>query len=126
MTRRPTFAGTAAAFAIVELFARPSNADTEVALGQTIADPNGRWNLVARRLPAGAYFITARVTPPAGYPSEMMSLTQNGGTFFIALSPGRKRHPNPAARAALHFGRSTTRPIAALRTLGRPFKRVFE
>ena len=87
-TNQPTFDGTAAAFAIVHLFAQPVNVDTELPLGETVADSNGHWSLSTGPLAAGAYVITAEVTPPAGYPSQMMSLTSNNGTFFIDLSPG--------------------------------------
>ena len=95
-TNQPTFDGTAAAYAIVQLFARPLNVDTELPLGETVADPSGHWSLATGPLAAGGYIITAKVTPPAGYPSEMMALTRNNGTFFIDLSPGnRSRNLSP-------------------------------
>jgi hypothetical protein len=109
-TRRPTFDGTAAAFALVELFATPlDNAETTVALGETVADAGGHWSLVTGRMTVGDYLITARVTPPAGYPSLMMSLTQNQGLFLIGLPPGRRKgHAHPAAVAGPQLERSTT------------------
>ena len=92
-TNQPTFDGTAAAYAIVQLFARPANLDVELPLGETVADTNGRWSLATGPLAAGGYLVTAKVTPPAGYPSEMMALTSNHGTFFINMSPPRAPRP---------------------------------
>lgn len=68
-TRRPTFDGTAAAFAIVDLYASPlNNSEEQVTLGETVADSNGHWSLVAGPMRVGRSLITAKVTPPAGYP----------------------------------------------------------
>src|SRR5262249_57551102 len=83
----PTLGGRSTAFAIVELFARPSNVDANIPLGETVADANGHWSLTTGPLAPGSYLVTAKVTPPAGYPSLMMTLTSNNGTFFIGLSP---------------------------------------
>ena len=123
-TNQPTFDGTAAAYAIVQLFARPLNVDAELPLGETVADSSGHWSLATGPLAAGGYVITAKVTPPAGYPSEMMALSSNHGTFFIDLSPAiASVNSQPAAVAAAttrHIGRSRTLHITAHRTSRTP------
>ena len=123
-TNQPTFDGTAAAYAIVQLFARPLNVDAELPLGETVADSSGHWSLATGPLAAGGYVITAKVTPPAGYPSEMMALTSNHGTFFIDLSPAMASvNSQPAAVAAAttrRIGRSRTLHITAHRTSRTP------
>jgi hypothetical protein len=127
-TNQPTFSGTAAAYAIVQLFARPLNADTELSLGETVADPSGNWSLATGPLAAGGYVITAKVTPPAGYPSLMMALTQNNGTFYIDLSPPNAvTNSQPAAGAAEtspQIERSKNRHITAHRAPRSPHARV--
>ena len=90
-TRRPTFNGTSAAYGLIQLFAQPVNTDKLVYLGETVADSSGNWSMPTARLATGAYVITAKVTPPSGYPSEMMTLTRNGGTFFIGYSPAKAK-----------------------------------
>jgi hypothetical protein len=118
-TRRPTFDGTAAAFAIVQIFATPlNNAEVQMPLGETVADSSGHWRLlVTPRMTVGDYLITAVVTPPAGYPSAMMSLTQNAGIFLIGLPPGRRRgHPRTAVEAEAQTGPSKDRRVADVRT----------
>ncbi len=97
ITRFPTFDGQSAAFAIVQLFARPLRKDRARALGTTVADPNGRWSLIAGPLAPGNYQVTAVVTPPAGYAGETIPLTQNGGVFFI----GAPKASHAKARAAI-------------------------
>ena len=123
-TNQPTFDGTSAAYAIVQLFARPLNVDAELPLGETVADSSGRWSLATGPLAAGGYVITAKITPPAGYPSEMMALSSNHGTFFIDLSPANASvNSQPAAVAAAttrHIGRSRTLHITAHRTSRTP------
>lgn len=118
-TKFPTFDGTAAAFAIVQLFARPVKKDRQWSLGETVADSSGSWSLTTGPLARGKYLIMAQVTPPAGYSSLMMSLTQNGGTFIIGpvgrTSQGRSR---AVAMGALLAGRSKASRAAALRMLG--------
>jgi hypothetical protein len=109
-TNQPTFNGTAAAFAIVQLSARPLNVDTEVPLGETVADSSGNWSLATGPLAAGGYIITAKVTPPAGYPSLMMPLTSNNGTFFIDLAPGSKVMNSQPAAVAAQVSRPNERP----------------
>lgn len=96
-TRFPTFDGQSAAFAIVQLFAKPLHKDRSRALGTTVADPNGRWSLIAGPLARGSYLVTAVVTPPAGYSSQMIPLTQNGGVFYI----GAPKSGHAKARAAI-------------------------
>jgi hypothetical protein len=116
-TNRPTFDGSAAAFAIVKLFARPANADTELPPGETVADSGGHWSLTTGPIATGTYLITAVITPPAGYPSEMMALTANNGTFHIDLAPGSSSaKARPGADAARHAGRSSARHLAEHRT----------
>jgi hypothetical protein len=111
-TRFPTFDGTAAAFAIVRLFARPVKKDKQWSLGETVADANGSWSL-ATSLAKGKYLIMAQVTPPAGYSSLMMSLTQNGGMFTIGPIGGKTRALTRAIRAQVtHAGRPLRQPAA--------------
>ena len=127
-TNQPTFNGTAAAYAIVQLFARPLNVDAEVPLGETVADSSGNWSLATGPLAAGGYTITAKVTPPAGYPSLMMALTSNNGTFFIDLTPAGKvansQTPAVAAETSRPVERSKTRNITLHRTPKIPRERV--
>jgi hypothetical protein len=127
-TNQPTFDGTAGAYAIVQLFARPSNADTELSLGETVADPSGNWSLATGPLAAGAYIVTAKVTPPAGYPSQMIALSSNNGTFFIDLAPASAvTNTQPAAVAAEtspQIQRSKTRHVTLHRTPKTPRARI--
>jgi hypothetical protein len=127
-TNQPTFDGTAAAYAIVQLFARPLNVDAEVPLGETVADSSGNWSLATGPLAAGGYIITAKVTPPAGYASLMMALTSNNGTFFIDLAQASAvANSQPTAVAAdtsRPFERSKTRNITLHRTPKTPRERV--
>jgi hypothetical protein len=121
-TRRPTFAGTASAFAVVQLFAAPlGNTDAVVPLGQTVADADGNWSLVTGRMVPGTYLITAEVTPPAGYSSPMMTLTQNGGVFLIGSRAGKHGGIARArSQADPGTGRSNDHRIAALRPAATP------
>ncbi len=123
-TNQPTFDGTAGAYAIVQLFARPLNVDAELPLGETVADSSGHWSLATGPLAAGGYVITAKVTPPAGYPSEMMALSSNHGTFFIDLSPATANVTSQSATVAAPTTRlnerSRTHHITAHRTSRTP------
>jgi hypothetical protein len=98
-THSPTFSGTSAAYSLIQLFAQPVNVDKQIYLGETMADSNGNWSLPIARLATGTYVITAKVTPPGGYPSEVMALTRNNGTFSIGFSPAK-------AKSARHHQRS--------------------
>jgi hypothetical protein len=101
-TRQPAFGGTASAFALVRLFAQPLHGQKRVVLGETVADPNGQWTLTAPRMKSGRYLVTAVVTPPAGYPSDLIPLTQNGGVFLIGASSGRHRSAAMVRRGRAH------------------------
>ena len=102
-TNQPTFDGTAGAYAIVQLFARPLNVDAELPLGETVADSSGHWSLATGPLAAGGYVITAKVTPPAGYPSELMALYQQSWNLFHRpLTSGRERDLSTRGRRVPH------------------------
>jgi hypothetical protein len=127
-TSQPTFDGTAAAYAVIHLFAQPVNVDAQLPLGATVADSNGHWSLATGPLAAGAYRITATITPPGGYPSENTALTSNGGTFFINMAPGgRPGHSQLTATASQpfpHVQRSRAHHIALSRSQHRPLVRA--
>jgi streptogramin lyase len=82
---RPTFQGTASAFAIVQLFAQKAttNPTTSIYLGQTIAGPDGLWSLTAARLPDGVYTVSASMTPEAGFPSAPITIVFQDNPLVI-------------------------------------------
>jgi hypothetical protein len=88
-TNRPTFTGTTAPFAIVQLYARHFNVDAELPLGEAVADGNGHWSLTTGPLAVGTYIVTATVTLPGSYPSGMITLYNQNGTdlVYIDLTP---------------------------------------
>jgi Bacterial Ig-like domain len=110
-TNQPTFSGTAAAYSIVQLFAQPLNVDAQLSLGETVADSSGNWSLATNPLDTGGYIITAKVTPPGDYPSQVMALTKNNGTFFINLSPATSVAPE----ASRQIQRPRTRHVKSER-----------
>ncbi len=67
-TNRPTFSGTAAPFAIVQLAANRIDIDATLALGQAVADGSGHWSLATGPLSDGIYNVTATVTAPGSSP----------------------------------------------------------
>ena len=86
-TNRPTFSGTSAPFAIVQLYARRSDLDATLSLGQAIASGDGHWSLATGPLSPGIYTITAVVTSPGGYPSDMMPLANSGRVVIDTTHP---------------------------------------
>ena len=87
-TNRPTFAGTANSFALVQLSARFSGVDATLPLGQTIADSNGPWSLLTGPLAQGLYTVTTVVTPSNGSPSSPFLVGANG-LIAIDTTPPR-------------------------------------
>ena len=94
-TNRPTFSGTSAPFAIVQLYARYLNVDAELPLGEAVASANGQWTLTTGPLARGISVVTAVVTIPAGYPSTVMTLSNQNGTdlVYIDLAPAPVKRP---------------------------------
>ncbi|MGA2703901.1 MAG: Ig-like domain-containing protein [Isosphaeraceae bacterium] len=94
-TNRPTFSGTSAPFAIVQLYARYLNVDAELPLGEAVASANGQWTLTTGPLARGVSVVTAVVTIPAGYPSTAMTLSNQNGTnlVYIDLAPAPVKRP---------------------------------
>lgn len=82
----PTFLGTAPPYAIVTLYGRRSDQAQPVSLVQAIADANGLWHAMIGPLPDGSYVVSASVTPPAGQPQPMVSLT-GGSPLIIDTTP---------------------------------------
>ncbi|HKM53562.1 MAG TPA: Ig-like domain-containing protein [Isosphaeraceae bacterium] len=82
---RPTFHGTAAAYAIVQLTAQQANSDptTYLSLGQTISGPDGSWSLTAPRLPDGVYTVTASMTSQAGFPTAPVLIVTPDNPLYI-------------------------------------------
>ncbi len=89
-THRPTFRGTTAPYATVQLYARLLNIDAVLPLGEAVADSNGNWTLQTGPLAAGPYIFTATVTNPGGFPSQEMTLTSPQGGALIYIVPSRK------------------------------------
>ena len=58
----PTFTGTAAAGAAVDLF----DTDGTTVLGSTVADGNGAWSITATTMDEGTHTVTAKATDLAG------------------------------------------------------------
>ncbi len=86
-TNRPTFAGTAPPFAIVQLTARPLGIDASLPLGQAVASAAGNWTLATGPLANGIYIVTAIVTPPGGYPGPSTPLANNGQVVVDTSAP---------------------------------------
>ncbi len=86
-TNRPTFSGTAPAFATVELFGRLAGYDANNALGTAIASGSGQWSLAVGPLSDGMYSVTAVVTPPSGYPSAAQVLGPTGNYVIDTVAP---------------------------------------
>ena len=104
-TNRPTFTGTAAPYAIVQLYARHFNTDAKLPLGEAVANGNGQWSLTTGPLAVGTYIVSATVTLPGGYPSGTITLHKPSGTDLVHidltprlvrwLSHGQKSAPHP-------------------------------
>jgi hypothetical protein len=111
-TNRPTFSGTAAPFAIVQLYARYLNVDAELPLGEAVASANGQWTLTTGPLARGVSVVTAVVTIPAGYPSTAMTLSNQNGTnlVYIDLAPAPVKRPPHRRVEAPHPKIHTTKP----------------
>jgi Bacterial Ig-like domain len=111
-TNRPTFSGTSAPFAIVQLYARYLNADAELPLGEAVASANGQWTLTTGPLARGVSVVTAVVTIPAGYPSTTMTLSNQNGTnlVYIDLAPAPVKRPPHRMRHAPHPKIHTSKP----------------
>ncbi len=80
---QPTFVGSAAPYAIVQLFARRTDQAQPVLLGQAIANASGIWSLPVGALPDGFYTMTVTEMPPAGFPTAMSP----AGTVVIDTRP---------------------------------------
>jgi hypothetical protein len=106
-TDRPIFSGTAAPFAIVQLYARHFNVDAQLPLGEAVADAYGHWTLTTGPLAVGTYIVTATVTIPGGYPSNLITLTNANGTdlVYIDLSPRLVRWLSHGEKAVPHHRR---------------------
>ncbi len=104
-TNRPTFSGTSTPFAIVQLYGRHFNADTEVPLGQAVATSSGQWTFTSGPLAVGTWIITATATPPGGYPGYAMTLSnQNGGDLvYIDLTPRLVRWLSHGQKSVPHL-----------------------
>ncbi len=111
-TNRPTFNGTSAPFAIVQLYARYLNVDAELPLGEAVASANGQWTLTTGPLARGVSVVTAVVTIPAGYPSTAMTLSNQNGTnlVYIDLAPAPVKRPPHRRVEAPHPKIHTTKP----------------
>src|SRR5271157_2947538 len=111
-TNRPTFSGTSAPFAIVQLYARYLNADAELPLGEAVASANGQWTLTTGPLATGIIVVTAAVTVPGGYPSAMMTLINQNGTdlVYIDLAPSSAKRPPHRRVEAPHPKIHTSKP----------------
>jgi hypothetical protein len=86
-TNSPIFSGAAPAFSTIQLFARRSDIDTTLPLGQAATDASGHWSLPTGPLSDGIYTITAIVTPPGGSPSSMTLLSNNGRVIIDTVAP---------------------------------------
>ena len=111
-TNRPTFSGTSAPFAIVQLYARYLNVDAELPLGEAVASANGQWTLTTGPLARGVSVVTAVVTIPAGYPSTAMTLSNQNGTnlVYIDLAPAPVKRSPHRMRHAPHPKIHTSKP----------------
>jgi len=111
-TNRPTFSGTSAPFAIVQLYARYLNVDAELPLGEAVASANGQWTLTTGPLTRGVSVVTAVVTIPAGYPSTTMTLSNQNDTnlVYIDLAPAPVKRPPHRMRHAPHPKIHTSKP----------------
>jgi|GEM_PF-2492727 len=106
---RPTFQGTAPAYAIVTVYVRRADQAQFTALGQTIAGPGGDWHLPAGgALPDGVYDVGASLTPAANPPGPLVALTP-GGRLVVDTAP-------PFAASA-KFDRATATVVVTLRDL---------
>jgi hypothetical protein len=114
-TNRPTFTGTTAPFAIVQLYARHFHVDAEMPLGEAVADGNGHWSLTTGPLAVGIYIVTATVTIPGGYPSGMITLYNQNGTdlVYIDLSPRLVRWLSHGKKSIPHARVHVAYPRAA-------------
>jgi hypothetical protein len=86
-TDQPTFSGTTVPYSIVQLYSQLSGVDATLPLGQAVATASGQWNFTSGPLADGLYTITATVTPPAGFPSSTIPLTNNGQIVIDTVSP---------------------------------------
>ena len=111
-TNRPTFSGTSAPFAIVQLYTRYVNVDAELPLGEAVASANGQWTLTTGPLARGVSVVTAVVTIPTGYPSTAMTLSNQNGTnlVHIDLAPAPVKRPPHRMRHAPHPKIHTSKP----------------
>jgi large repetitive protein len=84
-TNRPTFSGTTVPFALVQLFARRTDVDATLSLGQTVAGANGAWSLGVGPLSQGIFSITAIVTVAGGSPTGPLPV--GVGLYYIDTTP---------------------------------------
>ncbi len=110
-TNRPTFSGTSAPFAIVQLYARYVNVDAELPLGEAVASANGQWTLTTGPLARGVSVVTAVVTIPTGYPSTAMTLSNQNGTNLVYIDLAPVKRPPHRMRHAPHPKIHTSKPV---------------
>jgi hypothetical protein len=82
-TNWPTFSGTAAPFAVVQLYARRFNVDAQLPLGLAVAGASGQWSLTTGPLAHGIDIVTATVRATGGYPSSLMTLRNANGKDLV-------------------------------------------
>jgi Bacterial Ig-like domain len=115
-TNQPTFSGTTAPFATVQLYARPFGIDTQEPPGETVAGINGQWTLTVGPLLAGMYNFAAIVTPSAGIPSVLTPLSNNGLVHIDMVpeaSKVKRREPRAVATHKLVGSRRLHHPHKA-------------
>jgi hypothetical protein len=85
-TNRPTFSGMTTPYALVQLYAKRTDVDATLSLGQTVAGANGAWSLGVGPLSQGIFTITAIVTAPGGSPTGPQ-LVGTTGLYVIDTTP---------------------------------------
>jgi Bacterial Ig-like domain len=103
---RPTFIGTAPAFAVVTLYLRRSDQAQFTAVGQALADSSGAWHISAGALPDGVYDVGASLASAASQPGPILPLSP-GGRLVIDTAP-------PAALSA-RLDRGSATVVVTLR-----------
>ncbi|QEH34697.1 hypothetical protein OJF2_32380 [Aquisphaera giovannonii] len=116
-TNRPTFAGDATPFAIVNVYARNLKYDAQIPLGQAVADSGGRWTLVSTPLARGAYSVTATSTIPKGTTSTPSVLSNADGSqvVHVAMQPAAAKGHRPARTHPARSRAARARPTLPAR-----------
>lgn len=87
---RPTLAGKAEPYAIVQLFVQRLDGDPTIttSIGQTIADANGNWTLTSTVLADGTYTISGSQMTQGGFPTAQTPLaTLNNPLVIDTMGP---------------------------------------